>query len=59
MPECAAAKDLFIALFGPSVRMTYAEENGRTVGRRDTQAWGPINLPPLKAKTKPAYRGRR
>jgi len=33
-PESAAAADMFRELFGPGVRLVYAEENGKTVGRK-------------------------
>jgi hypothetical protein len=59
MPQCAAAKDLFTALFGPAVKMTYAEENGRTIGRKDTQKWVRFGLTPRSDEKPNAYRERR
>lgn len=37
-PESAAAADLFRELFGPGVRLVYAEENGKTISKKYDEA---------------------
>jgi len=37
MPQVAQWVDDLRAAFGPGVRVTFAHENGRSVGQRDTQ----------------------
>lgn len=35
-PECIEFADKMRDVFGPGVKLTYAEENGRTIGHRAT-----------------------
>jgi len=33
-PECVGVADQFREVFGPGVKLTYAEEGGRSIGKR-------------------------